>query len=73
MDLPKVLLSLGAVLLILALLHGALVLGVPYPDPTPEQQAHWRRQDQINNWLWIAGLLLLALWVLITLARRLCR
>jgi len=39
--------------------YDLMFAGLPYPDPTPEQQARWAFHQTVADWIMLAGLGLL--------------
>lgn len=45
----------GAALMVAGLLYGVLMVGVPYPDPTPAQAVAERSNVAISGWVMAGG------------------
>ena len=53
--------ALGAAIAFTGILCGAIIVGVPFQDPTPEQIADQNMNDTIFKWIFAAGLILFLL------------
>src|SRR5688572_9632655 len=74
--LPLIMIGCGIFFVFAGFFYGAIMVGVPYPDPTPEQLTQQTRDIKISGWLMIlgfiftlVGLLILVTTVLIRLVR----
>jgi hypothetical protein len=57
---PKWFVLIGSAILLAGFIYGGVFLGVPYQEPTLELQAKWDFHWQINNAIYLSGLLFVA-------------
>jgi hypothetical protein len=64
---------LGLTLTVLGIVYAVVFVGIPYPDPTPEQAARQRLHDRVSTSMMLSGLAICAGGTLWALARRMVR
>ena len=69
----RVVFALSFLFMLTGFVYGGYFLGVPYPDPTLEQQESWDFHAKVDVLIWTVGVLLFLVGLVSVIAHRVRR